>query len=394
MASSKRIAFVCPRLAGGRALGGAETLLKSLALRAMASGQEVSFLTTCAVDHFTWANERPPGTFHEEGLTVTFFPVDARDVGTFLRIQERISRGQQVTPPEEEAWLANSVNSTALVTHLRHYIRNYYDRIVVGPYLFGLTHAVSTVAPEKTLLVPCLHDEPFARLQAVARLFDRPRRILFNSESERDLAQRLYTLDASRTAIVGMGLDPFRVDPAAAELPKTLRDIPYLIYCGRREPLKGTPLLLDYLAAFRSRCGRDVRLVLTGAGAVDIPNGLQGYVLDCGLVPEERKHALMAGAIAFCHPSVNESLGIVLLEAWLAGTPALVRAHSDVLRTHCERSNGGLWFRAYPEFEEELLWLLDHPDKREALAESGRRYVLREYAWPVIERRFLEALEA
>ena len=40
----------------------------------------------------------------------------------------------------------------------------------------------------------------------------------------------------------------------------------------------------------------------------------------------------MAGALAFCHPSVNESFGIVLLESWLARTPALVHAGSDVLQ--------------------------------------------------------------
>jgi glycosyltransferase involved in cell wall biosynthesis len=102
----------------------------------------------------------------------------------------------------------------------------------------------------------------------------------------------------------------------------------------------------------------------------------------------------MAGAVAFVHPSVNESFGIVLLEAWLAGTPGLVHARSAVLRWQCAQSNGGLWFRHYPDFEEALLRLLDDPPLRHALGAAGRAYVRRTYAWPAVEQRLFAALDA
>ena len=35
-----------------------------------------------------------------------------------------------------------------------------YDRIVIGPYLFGLSYFASQAHPDRTYLVPCLHDEP------------------------------------------------------------------------------------------------------------------------------------------------------------------------------------------------------------------------------------------
>ena len=102
---------------------------------------------------------------------------------------------------------------------------------------------------------------------------------------------------------------------------------------------------------------------------------------------------LLAGAVAFVHPSVNESLGIVLLEAWLARTPCLVHARGVVLRDQCRRSGGGLWFKSYAQFEEEVLLLLDDGITRNALAESGRAFVLREYAWSAVEKRMMEALD-
>jgi glycosyltransferase involved in cell wall biosynthesis len=158
--------------------------------------------------------------------------------------------------------------------------------------------------------------------------------------------------------------------------------------------MKGTPLLLDYMQAFRSRTGRDLKLVFTGSGPLNVPPEMVPHVLDLGFVSEAEKHAAMAGALAFCHPSVNESFSIVILEAWLAGTAVLVHAGSEVTRYHCRQCNGGLWFRNYPEFEQELLLLLGQPPLRAQLAANGNAYVRREYSWSVIERKLFAALDA
>ena len=126
---------------------------------------------------------------------------------------------------------------------------------------------------------------------------------------------------------------------------------------------------------------------------IDAPAGLWPHILDAGFVSEQEKHEAMAGAVAFLHPSVNESFGIVLLEAFLAGTPGLVHAKSRVLVSQCKAAGAGLWFRHYPDFETQLLYLLDHPDARAALGARGREFVAREYAWPAIERKFFGALD-
>jgi hypothetical protein len=151
-------------------VGGAETLLKNLALHAAARGVAVDFLTTCAQSHFTWENTLPAGVRHMDGMDVHFFPVDARDVGTFLRIQQAIDRGRPVSEEEEILWLRNGVNSAALLAHLDRHAAD-YRAILLGPYLFGLTWFTALAHPERSLLVPCLHDEPFAKLACMKRLF-------------------------------------------------------------------------------------------------------------------------------------------------------------------------------------------------------------------------------
>jgi len=378
-------------LAEGGVVGGAETLLRALAERVAAAGREVAFLTTCARDHVSWRNERPAGRQRIGGLEVLFFPVDEdRDTERFLRIQAVISRRCPVSDADEEAWLRNSVNSRALTDWLRERAAG-FDWIVAGPYLFGLVQAAAQAAPDRTLLVPCLHDEGFAYTRAMRALFRSVAGCLFNTGPERRLAERLYGLPPESGAVVGLGLEPFEADPAAFARARGLA-APYVLYAGRREEGKGTPLLLDYLALFRQRTGEDVKLVLAGSGEVHPPAALKPHLLDAGFLPEAEKQAAMAGAAVFCHPSVNESLGIVVLESWLAGTPVLVRARCAVHLDQCRRSSGGLWFSAYPEFEEGLLSLLRRPDLRRALGDAGRAYVRREYAWPAVLGRFEDAL--
>lgn len=393
MPRAQRIAFVCPRFLRGETAGGAETLLRELARCAAAHGRRVEFLTTCAQDHFTWNNDRPPGVESVDGLTVRFFPVDAdRNLESFHRIQQRISRGQQVTAQEERAWLQNGVHSTALYRYLDRE-GTAFDLVVAGPYLFALVCEAARHAPQRCLLVPCLHDEPFAYLRCTRRLFQSVRGCLFNSPPERELAVRLFGETLSRSPVVGMGLEPFDPVPEAFLSRFAVRP-PYILYAGRRETLKGTPLLLDYFAAFRSRTGRPLRLVLLGSGPIEVPRQAADDVVDCGFVSETDKHNAMAGSLTFCHPSVNESLGIVVLESWLAGRPALVHARSHVLREHCRIGGGGLWFRTYPEFEESVLWMLDHPDECNALGTSGQAYVRREYDWSNVGGRLMQALDA
>ena len=389
----QRIAFVCPRFAGAGTVGGAEMLLWTLARSAAAGGQQVDFYATCAINHFTWANELPAGTRTVEGVRVHLFPVNAnRDIDAFLRVQQPISSGRTVSDEEEDIWLRNSVNSDALIEALGQRL-DAYRWILSGPYLFGLVEAVSRLAPSQVLLIPCLHDEPFAYLRRFAAMFDRVAGCIFNSTPERDLAREMYPCDFRVSAVVGMGVEPFEADRDAFAREHHI-EAPYVIYSGRREPLKGTPLLLDYLDCFRRRTGRDVKLVLTGSGDIDPSDSLRPHIIDLGYVDEPTKQAAMAGAVAFCHPSVNESLSIVLLESWLAGTPGLVHAKGRVLCHQCRTAHGGLWFRDYADFEQALTWLLDHPDEARRLGDQGRSFVLREYAPAAIQRKLLDVLSS
>jgi glycosyltransferase involved in cell wall biosynthesis len=84
---------------------------------------------------------------------------------------------------------------------------------------------------------------------------------------------------------------------------------------------------------------------------------------------------------------------MVTLEAWALGKPVLVNGECDVLRGQCVRSGGGLYYENVDEFCEGLSgW--KHPGDGRRARPAGRAYYYRHYAWPVIEQKYLNMLDA
>lgn len=146
--------------------------------------------------------------------------------------------------------------------------------------------------------------------------------------------------------------------------------------------------MLDFFLSYRERGQEEVTLVLMGPSIMPIPD--RPDIVHLGPVDEQTKQDTLAGAEVLIQPSPYESLSIVILEAWLAGTPVLVNGRCAVLKGQCRRSQGGLWYENRYEFEEALSLLLADPALRQRLAADGRRYVEANYCWDSIEQRYRE----
>ncbi|MBI2469579.1 MAG: glycosyltransferase family 4 protein [Candidatus Rokubacteria bacterium] len=384
-----KVAFVAPRYGDG-VVGGAETLTRGLAEHLAAAGTPVEVLTTCARNHFTWKNELRPGVARERGVTVRRFPVARRDLDTFSRLQRRIMRGHRLSLEDQLRWAKESVSSPKLYAHLVNH-RTAYDVTCFAPYLFGLTlEGVRRV--ERPVLIPCLHDEPFAHLDVVRAAFEACRGFIFNSPPEAKLAQKLYGIGDRPSGVVGLGFDPpSPTDPAGFRRRHRLEG-PLLLYLGRKEGGKNVPLLIEYALRYRQTHRRDLTLVLAGDGPVTVPRGAEG-VRDLGYLDVREKADAYAAATVVCQPSVNESFSIILMEAWLAGVPVLVHSRCPVTTYHVFRAHGGLAFGDFYEFAEALTRLLDDASLRATLGAQGRAYVETEYAWPAVTGRLTETLE-
>lgn len=385
---SRRLLFVVPRFGAG-IVGGAETLAAGLIARAVDPRDSVSVATTCATDHTTWANALPAGESVEDGVRILRFPVSGRDAGRHGRLHGRLHTEGRLGYLEELELMGTGVWSAGLQTHLERRGHE-YDALIFLPYLFGTTYWGVQAHPERSLLLPCLHDEPDAHMACLAEPYGAVAGWLFNTPAEERLARRLFRVRAG--GVVGAG-----IDPPAAPAPAGFADSHglgrYLLYAGRLERGKRVDVAVDYAARLIAEHAPDLRLVLIGSGSYQPPRHLRDRVLRVGYVDEDQKRSAYAEALALVNPSEMESLSLVLLEAWREGTPALVAHGSDVMREHCERSGGGVAFRDYPGFAAAARALLTDPLRARAMGEAGRDYVRREYGWDAVASRFRATLD-
>jgi glycosyltransferase involved in cell wall biosynthesis len=380
-------------------VGGAEVVLRQAAHGLAARGFDVEILTTCSRDHYTWANEYPAGVTSDGNVTVRRFPVlrDA-DRKERDRLDRRLTVGLSLDFDEQLKWATGNMRVPDLVHHL---VRDgaSYRAVVFSPYLAWTTLAGVATVPERAVVIPCLHDEPFAYLEVFRPVLTEPAQVWFMSEPEHRLAHRLGAapgpaappLQLSSHHVTGEGvLVPDGYDPERFRQRYGISR-PFVLFAGRREPLKGWNELLAGLARAQ-RLGVDLDLVSFGVGWMPPPSEVAGRVVDLGYLPQEDVGDAFAAAAAYIQPSPMESFSRTIMEAWLAGTPVIASGRSAVVRWHCERSGAGLVYEDVAELAQCLALVADAPGALRPLAAAGRDYVLTHYTWDVALDRMEKAL--
>jgi glycosyltransferase involved in cell wall biosynthesis len=102
---------------------------------------------------------------------------------------------------------------------------------------------------------------------------------------------------------------------------------------------------------------------------------------------------MMNRAKVLINPSPFESFSLVIAESWLSGTPTLVNAACSVLEGQSRRANAGLWYNNYEEFASMLTVMLENETLREEMAKNGRKYILSNYTWPIVEEKYKRIAE-
>ncbi len=155
--------------------------------------------------------------------------------------------------------------------------------------------------------------------------------------------------------------------------------------------MKNVLQMVGYFTEYKRLHPGPLQLVLMGAGPLAIP--AHPDIIQVGFLTTREKLDAFAAATVLCQPSLLESFSIVLMEAWLAGTPVLVHGDCEVTRYHVLRSNGGLYFTSADEFAGAIDWFLAKQVQGASMGKLGRAYVMREYDWATVLARFRAALE-
>jgi glycosyltransferase involved in cell wall biosynthesis len=418
-----RIACIVQRY-GTEVLEGSEYHCRLIAER-LAVSHQVEVLTTCARDSVTWKNEYAEGTDRVRGVTVRRFASSGtRDVDAFNRYSDWIFNSSHSRADEMEWLKQQGPWCPALLEYLRRHHQQ-YDVVVFFDYRYAPTVLGLEIRPARSVLVPEYHDEPAAGLDIYKDVFARPAALLFNTDSERSLAQDLDGSPAKTVEVVGVGVDLTQIQPyprtpvvpdeesehtgdsadaASSEDDDEARTYPshllargaifrrrhrlygpILLYGGRVEPGKGCEELIHYFSEY-AREGGDAALVLMGAKLMSLPE--ETFIRFAGLLSDRERLQALEAATVVCCPSPFDGLSLPALEALSVGTPILANARSAALVEHCVRSNGGLYYADRDEFVECLKLLIRDERLRASLGRNGREYVRKNYRWDVVLAKY------
>lgn len=390
-----RLLYVVQRY-GHEVAGGAELHCRQFATRMAGRGHAVEVLTSCALSYVDWANHYPEGTSEIEGVRVHRLPVaHAREHKFFGPLHGRVLWGKKPVPLYlQHEWMRMQ---GPLVPGIQPWLRERardYDVVVFITYLYYTTWAGLSVTAGSvpTLLHATAHDEPMLSLPLFDTTFRHPSAFAFLVQEERELIEARFG-GPRPGSVVGIGFDLDAVGDADRFRRRyELGDDPYLLFVGRVDPAKGSGELFDYFATYKRRNPGPLRLVVVGEPI--LPPAPHPDVVVTGFVDESVKHDAYEGALALVQPSYFESFSMVLTEAWVHRTPALVQGHCDVLVGQSLRSNGGLPYHGFEEFEAAVQLLAEQPEVGRALGRQGRRYVEANYQWDVVLDRYTELLRS
>ncbi len=246
-------------------------------------------------------------------------------------------------------------------------------------------------AADRAVLVPTAEREPAIGVSLFKPLLSGVRGVVYLTPEERDLVNAASGNARVPSIVAGSGSEvPTSVEPERFRQKFGIRG-PFAIYVGRIDENKGCDELFAFFGRYVKSGLGPLALVLCGNSILPIPDDPR--VKHLGFVSEQDKFDAVAASDLLVMPSYYESLSIVALEAWAIGKPVLANANCDVLKGQCLRSNAGLFYENADEFVEALSWFTRRPDEAKALGANGRAYFRRHYAWPVVEKRYVDLLD-
>jgi len=400
----RRIAIIVQRC-GEEVVGGSEGYAFQMG-KILSDIFNIDILTTTAKDYETWSNYYKEGIeeisnalkifrfkvdfereiyWHELNRILfknlfldRFSNLDQTDKNKFLMMLEHSPIGLQ------EEWIKfQGPYSSALFKYINEN-KNNYDLFILMTYLYPTTYfGIDKVEnKEKIFIIPTFHDEPPAYLNIFGKYSTY--KFLFLSMAEKRLASRIFKSDLL-SEVIGLGMeDKFN------KIDDNNKDGRYILYAGRLDSAKGVEVLCNYFERF-SKKYPDIKLYTIGDGP--LKHYKHKSIEYLGFLSEEEKLSLMRGALAFVHPSAYESLGIVLLEAFMMGTPVLVNSRSEVLNDHIVNSDGGYSYSSYEEFEKYLSELIENKPLRNKLGKNARQYYLNNYFISLYKKRLVSIFE-
>ncbi|MDE7028624.1 MAG: glycosyltransferase [Lachnospiraceae bacterium] len=383
-----KILFVVQRY-GMEVNGGAEYHCRVLAEHLL-ERYEVAVFTSCARDYMPWDNFYPVGMSKLNNVAVHRFPVEKTKDEAYVReLSAKVNRGEKGAETE---WIEEvGPFCPKLIAALKSE-GTLYKAIIFFGYAFYPTVVGLQSGLKHTILIPTAHDESNIYKEMCYRTLQSASAFLYNSVEERQfLFDRFGTGNKpGRLTCVGIELP----DVSNGKLPeRDIQDQDYVVYVGRVSHGKNFMQLNRYFIQYKRSHNTNLKLLVVGRVDNEEKLAYHEDIVYMGYVSEEDKTLLMKNAALLIMPSKYESLSLVILESMALGRPVLVNGDCEVLKGQCIRSNAGLYYSSYAEFEKALDYMLTDSNAYTQMAENGLEFVRNNYSWQYVVENVSSLIE-
>ena len=398
--------------------GGSERYVLEHAIAAADRGHESTVFTTNAWD-MSWFVSREgrhlePGVTEHRGVRIERFPVSHPPVQNLVRaVRRRMSHGgpdrffypNPFVPALEKA-LRRSEGEFDLV---------HANAMPFALYL-GYRYALRSGCP--LVSVPHLNAGERHRRRRIEalryfsgcqpRILRESNLVVAQSSFERDVYVDEHGVDPERVLILGSGIDPEDFRGANAGRARARFGLPegspVILSLTGHSLDRGSLDLLSAAAELR-RAGMGFTLVLAGPVMEDFRRELRrlapelscesgGWLAVTGYIREEDRADLLAASDMVVQASRQDAFGIVLLDAWVSGSPVVACWCGGMPDIVSDGENGYLVpFGDRTTLAHRISLLLKSPEARARMADRGRRMVMEQRTWRRVTDRFYDRIE-
>lgn len=389
--------------------GGSQLLAQQLAERLVRDyGDEVTVLTTVADDTaYFWRGGAalPAGAEVQNGVTIHRLPVIYQ--GRWLR-KTMAALTYRLHMPGNDYWRTLE-QGPVVPGFARRVAQSGAD--VIFANAFPLHHMYDALAGAKRGNLPIvflgalhLHDRWGYDRPMIYRAIRRADGYIAHTPVERDavIAQGAHP---DKVHVIGAGVDLAEfahVDADAMRRQLQLGDDPVILVLAKQVARKRFDLMLQAMLPIWEAVPT-ARLVIAGgrgdySGRLQtqiaaLPETQRNRVTVVSDFAESEKPSLLAAATMLVLPSIEESFGIALVEAWASGKP-VVGAGEGAVGSIIEHGTDGLHF-AYPDAQslaQASIALLTQPALASQMGAAGLAKVRLRYTWEKVSAQIRAVL--
>jgi glycosyltransferase involved in cell wall biosynthesis len=390
-----RIVHVTPAYAP--LVGGCERLLQAVSDRLVQRGHDVTVLT---FDCATLSDFRKP---HGAGLARDEI-VNGVRVIRVDPVAGRLNRFHQWWLRQRGGWRTSTwimgddlwpLELPSGFGILRPLARLQADVVTSVNWYFGTAFWVCRprhLRRTPRVAIPVLHTyQEWAYNPIYNRMLGDCDAVIVCTDAERDFVE---ARGARAISVAGCGVDPDRFvgrDGHRIRNQYGIGDRPVVGFVGRQDTLKGVPTLIEAMHTVWRHLP-DAMLLMAGQRAhrdepvteklAELSPADRAKVVLIDDFSDADGPSIMDACDVLALPSVEESFGLVMIEAWMCGKPVI---GADIPSTRCIIDHGVDGWTVTPfdpvDLSTKILDLLADPAKRDLFGERGRAKVLSRYTW-------------